>query len=158
MKRSTTWIAVAAVVLLAVLAWIATADGLWTGTPAGNPTGAPTSTGNADGADAIHRLFEGSMSNVEVHGTGTVSRILADDDEGSPHQKFILTMSDGLTLLFAHNIDIAPRLDGLTVGDTVEFLGEYEWGEQGGTVHWTHRDPQGAHQDGWLKWEGRVYA
>jgi hypothetical protein len=92
-----------------------------------------------------------------VDGSGTVARVLADDDDGSRHQRFILRLDDGLTVLVAHNIDIAPRLDGLRAGDTVGFRGEYVWSEQGGTVHWTHHDPAGRHADGWLRWQGRTY-
>ncbi len=93
-----------------------------------------------------------------MQGTGIVSRILPDDDQGSRHQKFLLTTPGGVTILIAHNIDIAPRLDGLSVGDRVDFLGDYEFSDKGGTVHWTHHDPSGQHQNGWLKWKGRAYA
>jgi hypothetical protein len=65
---------------------------------------------------------------------------------------------DGLTVLVAHDIDIAPRLDGLRVGDRVDFHGEYVWSDLGGTVHWTHHDPSGGHEDGWLRWQGRTFS
>lgn len=97
------------------------------------------------------------QSNVQVSGSGKVTRILSDDDSGSRHQKFILRMSSGQTVLIAHNIDLAPRLDNLGVGDVVEFNGEYEWNAKGGVIHWTHRDPRGRHPDGWLKRSGSVY-
>jgi hypothetical protein len=58
-----------------------------------------------------------------------VTRILADDNDGSRHQRFILEVGGGRTLLIAHNIDLAPRVTGLKVGDTVEFHGEYEWND-----------------------------
>lgn len=92
-----------------------------------------------------------------LQGTGTVTRVLADDDDGSRHQRFILRLPSGQTVLVAHNIDLAPRLEGLAVGDTVEFKGEYVANPQGGVVHWTHRDPQGRHAGGWLKFRGREY-
>ncbi len=66
-------------------------------------------------------------------------------------------MPSGQTVLFAHNIDLAPRLNGLKVGDRVEFHGEYEWNAKGGVIHWTHRDPLGRHEPGWLKHNGRRY-
>jgi len=156
------WGAVAAVVLLAALAAVGLARG-WIAGPASVPASTPAPTRSAAGASAsatpsdIRALFDGRRSGIEVHGTGTVSRVLPDDTEGSRHQRFILTLPDGLTVLVAHNIDIAPRLDGLRVGDTVAFLSEYEWSAQGGTVHWTHHDPSGRHEDGWLEWKGRSY-
>lgn len=86
-----------------------------------------------------------------VSGEGTVLRMLADDREGSPHQRFILRLTSGQTVLIAHNIDLAPRLAPLAAGDVVAFRGEFVWTEQGGTVHWTHHDPAGRHEAGWLR-------
>jgi len=110
---------------------------------------------SADSAIAL--LFDEKASGVAVEGSGTVDRLLSDDNEGGRHQRFILRLSSGQTLLIAHNIDIAPRLDGLRVGDSVAFCGEYVYTEEGGTVHWTHHDPDGSHADGWLEWEGKAY-
>jgi uncharacterized protein DUF3465 len=110
-----------------------------------------------DGDDQLGRAFAERASNVQVEGEGVVSRILADDLNGSRHQRFIVQLASGQTVLIAHNIDIAPRVDGLAKGDKVRFYGEYVWNEKGGTVHWTHRDPQGKHTAGWLKYMGRTY-
>ena len=91
-----------------------------------------------------------SKAGVQVSGEGTVSRILGDDSGGDRHQRFDPVADSGRTLLIAHNIDIAPRIDALREGDTVSFSGEYEWNDKGGIVHWTHHDPQGQHEDGRL--------
>ena len=53
--------------------------------------------------------------------------------------------------------DLAPRIYGLSAGDTVSFFGEYEPNAQGGVIHRTHHDPQGRHVDGWLEHRGRRY-
>jgi hypothetical protein len=97
------------------------------------------------------------QSGAQVTGEGTVTRILGDDTVGDHHQRFILTLDSGRTLLIAHNIDLAPRIDSLREGDSVSFSGEYESNDKGGVVHWTHHDPQGQHEDGWLKHHGRMY-
>ena len=86
-----------------------------------------------------------------------VKLILPDDNKGSRHQRFILQLNSGQTLLIAHNIDIAPRITVLRQGDEVMFRGQYEWNPEGGVVHWTHHDPRGQHADGWLKHEGQTY-
>jgi hypothetical protein len=107
--------------------------------------------------ETIANAFREQRSGVEVVGRGVVTRVLADDTDGSRHQRFILRLDSGQTLLVAHNIDIAPRLASLASGDVVEFKGVYEWNSKGGVIHWTHRDPNGAHQAGWLKYQGGTY-
>ncbi len=108
-------------------------------------------------ASALQQAIENRQSDVQVRGSGTVIRLLPDDNEGSRHQKFILRLASGDTLLIAHNIDLAPRIDKLKRGDRVEFHGEYEWNPRGGVVHWTHHDPAGRHVGGWLKHQGKTY-
>ena len=93
----------------------------------------------------------------QVQGSGVVSRVLSDDNTGNRHQRFILSLNSGRTLLIAHNIDLAPRIATLREGDMVEFYGQYEANQKGGVIHWTHHDPSGQHVDGWLKHNGRTY-
>lgn len=123
------------------------------------PTAAESRTGiSVEAADeTISQLYENRQSDVQVQGKGIVSRIIKDDTEGSRHQRFILELNSGQSLLVAHNVDVAPRLEGLEVGDTVEFYGEYYYNEEGGGIHWTHRDSDGHHEDGWLLWNGTYY-
>lgn len=118
---------------------------------------AQSSTQRARGDDQLGRAFAERTSDVQVEGEGVVTRILADDNDGSRHQRFILRLPSGQTVLIVHNIDIAPRISTLEQGDTVRFYGEYIWNEKGGKVHWTHRDPRGRHVAGWLKHAGRTY-
>lgn len=106
---------------------------------------------------ALLQAIANRQSDVQVRGSGRVSRLLADDLDGSRHQRFILELTTGGTLLIAHNIDLAERIDSLQTGDEVEFYGEYEWNDKGGVVHWTHRDPRNSHEHGWLRHRGRTY-
>ena len=107
--------------------------------------------------DAIARAFANRASDIQVEGEGTVVRVLPDDVDGARHQRFILQLASGQTLLVAHNIDIAPRIERLEAGDSVSFNGEYVWNQKGGVIHWTHHDPQGRHVAGWLKHNGKTY-
>jgi hypothetical protein len=93
----------------------------------------------------------------QVQGSGMVLRVLPDDNQGSRHQRFILELSSGRTVLVAHNIDLAPRIPALEGGDTVSFYGEFETNDRGGVIHWTHHDPQGRHPGGWLEHKGQRY-
>jgi hypothetical protein len=106
---------------------------------------------------AIESAYANRLGNQQVEGRGTVVKLLADDVNGSRHQRFIVRLDSGRTLLMAHNIDLAPRIDGLRAGDTVAFYGEYEWNPKGGVIHWTHRDPQGRHPGGWIRHGERLY-
>jgi hypothetical protein len=116
---------------------------------------------NASGDGSSHERSattqENWQSGDQARGSGTVSRILSDDNDGSRHQRFIVRLSSGRTLLIAHNIDLAPRVRSLKIGDTISFYGEYEWNDRGGVIHWTHHDPQGRHVGGWLEHKGRRY-
>ena len=94
---------------------------------------------------------------LRIAGEGFVIKILPDDNEGSRHQKFILKLRSGQTLLMAHNIDIAPRIHDLKLGDSVSFSGILERNERGGVLHWTHKDPDKIHADGWLKHQEKIY-
>ena len=109
------------------------------------------------GYDQPTSTQESWRSGDQVRASGTVTRILSDDNEGSRHQRFIVKLSSGRTLLIAHNIDLAPRVRSLSVGDTVWFYGEYEWNDKGGVIHWTHHDPRGSHVGGWIEHKGRRY-
>ena len=108
-------------------------------------------------SNSIDYAFETRQSSVLVTGQGRVARLLADDRDGARHQRFVVELDSGLTVLIAHNIDIAPRVPELRLGQQIGFHGEYEWNDLGGVVHWTHHDPDGSHEGGWLEYAGRRY-
>lgn len=83
-------------------------------------------------------------------------RLLADDNDGSRHQRFVLQLKDRSTLLIAHNIDLAERVP-VGMGDRIKFRGMYEWNELGGLVHWTHHDPLGVEDGGWIRFRRKTY-
>ncbi|NRA61379.1 MAG: DUF3465 domain-containing protein [Psychrobium sp.] len=106
---------------------------------------------------SLSQAFANHLSDVQVLDSGTVVRILSDDNKGSRHQRFLLRVSSGQTILIAHNIDLAPKITSIAIGDQVRFYGEYEWNRKGGVVHWTHHDPRARHTGGWLKHKGKTY-
>ena len=117
-----------------------------------------TNQSSTSGADKENQNnYQAPQSGAQMGGEGVVARVLADDNVGSRHQRFILRLASGQTLLIAHNIDIASRIETLSSGDRVEFYGQYESNPEGGVIHWTHHDPTGKHISGWLKHNGMVY-
>lgn len=56
------------------------------------------------------------------------------------------------------NVDIAPRVP-VQPGDRIDVRGEmvHDPGRMP-VVHWTHHDPGGRHEDGFIRYRGRVYA
>lgn len=118
----------------------------------------PESAPFVSSSDAIiQSAFDNRRSKIQIQGEGIVYLIFPDDLKGSRHQNFLLRLSTGLSLLIAHNIDLAPRIPNIRAGDTVQFYGVYEYNEKGGVVHWTHHDPAGRHIGGWLKHNGSTY-
>lgn len=106
---------------------------------------------------ALREAIDRHQRDVLVQGQGEVIKVLPDDRQGSRHQRILLRLPMGDTLLIAHNIDLAPRVPDLERGDTVEFQGEYVWNDKGGVLHWTHHDPARRHPGGWLRHAGRTY-
>jgi len=62
----------------------------------------------------------------------------------------------GQTVLVAHNIDLAERVP-LGLGDRLHYRGMYEWNDLGGLVHWTHEDPMGVEEGGWIRYRRKTY-
>lgn len=107
--------------------------------------------------DSISYFFDNQISDRQVYVKGSVVKVLSDDNEGSRHQRLILEIFPDFTVLIAHNIDIAPRLDNIQEGDQITVFGEYEWNAKGGVIHWTHHDPQNNHEHGFILWNNREY-
>ena len=104
----------------------------------------------------IAKLYQQRKSDEIVTAVGRVGKILPDDNKGSRHQKFLLDIGQKKWLLVAHNIDLAPYVP-LEKGDDVIVHGEYEYNEKGGVLHWTHHDPRGYHEEGYIEHNGKKY-
>src|SRR5579883_2992874 len=51
-----------------------------------------------------------NLKDVHVTCTAIVRKILPDDRVTSPHERFLLELSNGSTVLVAHNISLAPYI------------------------------------------------
>jgi len=123
-------------------------------------TAASTARGVAQNDELSRQIAEAfaqGRGDLWVQGSARVQKILSDDTKPPRHQRFILELNSGHTVLVAHNIDLAPRIENLNVNELVLIKGEYEWNERGGVIHWTHHDPKGRHDGGWIEYRGRRY-
>ena len=73
------------------------------------------------------------------------------------HETFKVATPSG-SLEIVDNVSLAPKVPVLP-GDTIEVRGEYiPRSQHGPLVHWTHHDPTGRHEDGFIRFRGQVYA
>jgi len=93
---------------------------------------------------------------VEVTVQAPVYKLLRDDTEGLPHQRFLVVLNNGTTVLIAHDVQMAPRVP-IKPGDVVTVHGEYIWNKKGGVIHWTHHTDTGRHMGGWIDFNGQRY-
>ncbi len=122
-----------------------------------NSSKTQNSTSNFTPLSNIQSWQTNHTSNQMIYQQGVVWKLLQDDNEGSRHQKFIVKLANEQTLLISHNIDLAQRIPDLQNNDSIIFKGEYEWNRKGGVVHWTHHDPNGKHEGGFLLHKGKKY-
>lgn len=88
--------------------------------------------------------------------TARIKKLLPDDRKGSKHQRFLLELSNGTTVLVAHNIDMAPYVPA-QAGDIVTVHGEFIWNQRGGVLHWTHHSDTPRHESGYIDFAGNRY-
>jgi hypothetical protein len=108
-----------------------------------------------DDTDAI-RAQDGHLIKVEITVKAPVKKLLPDDTRGLPHQKFLIELSNGTTVLIAHDTAIAPHVP-LQAGDTPIIRGEYIWNERGGLIHFTHHPARSGHEGGFIYFNGIRY-
>lgn len=124
---------------------------------------APTTSTQSQHKDESQKLqdaFRQRRSKVWATVPVKVRKTLLDDNEGSRHQRFLVNLNDGQSILVAHNIDLAPRAP-IKAGQTIWIRGRYEWSDKGGVLHWTHHDPKKpnrqAEREGWIEVNGKRY-
>ena len=129
------------------------------GTDTKEPTPAPKQDGRGTlraGDEAIEEAIRMKRSGVVVETGGTIVKLLPDDRTGDRHQRFLIRLASGHTVLVAHNIDLAPKIPLRREGE-IRIRGQFEWNEKGGVLHWTHHDPGGRRPGGWIDWDGKRY-
>ena len=96
---------------------------------------------------------------VTLHGTvSTPPRFFQGKHSRFEHEQFDCRADDGSTFRVIDNVTIGPRIP-VVPGDRVTVKGElvHDRG-QPPIVHFTHHDPWGTHEGGFVEAGGRVYA
>ena len=109
----------------------------------------------AGDAQAI-RAQQLQLVKVPLTVTAPVKKMLKYDDRGLPHEKFLLGLSNGTTILVAHNTKMAPYVP-IQAGDLVTVHGEFIWNAKGGLIHWTHHSDTPSHPGGYIDFQGKRY-
>ncbi len=116
---------------------------------------AQTSANDAAVCDA----FQNARSHVEVVADGTVTRVLGiAPGVVSPHEGFLMRLNSGCATIVRVevNTDLAGTFP-VARGARVTVKGEYEYYPLGGVIHWTHHDPRGRHEAGFIEIGGKTY-
>ena len=173
-KKKATGAAGIGTILIAVVIYLLLGPSAFdTASPSGEGSGAPevlapehqaksgTSSAVAPSIDtALRSAINGKQSKVMVSLDARIVKVLPDDNEGSRHQRLLLALDRAVggvdTVLIAHNIDLAERVP-CDEGERILVRGQYEWNDRGGVIHWTHHDPRGRREGGWIEHNGVRY-
>jgi hypothetical protein len=114
---------------------------------------------NPDNAGALDAIAHG-QSGEEVTVEGPVLHVLATQSGAQgAHEQFIVAVRANNAeqdVLVADNISIG-RAAPVHQGDDVTVRGELAIDPSGPVIHWTHHDPRGRHQSGFVRLNGVLY-
>lgn len=104
---------------------------------------------------AVSTCESGGASHTEVYiSQATVVRVLGERyGRSGEHEGFVIRTSVR-TFTVEDNVNITGPIP-LHRGDTVSLLGQLECDDF--VIHWTHHDPRGRHQSGYVKVNGSLY-
>ena len=108
---------------------------------------------------AVCNAYRSARSGDEVVADGTVTRVLGiAPGVVSPHEGFLMTLRSGCdsVVRVEVNTDLAGTFP-VARGDAVTVKGVYEYYPRGGVIHWTHHDPRGRHEAGFIEIGGKTY-
>ncbi|HET9030097.1 MAG TPA: DUF3465 domain-containing protein [Candidatus Aquilonibacter sp.] len=103
--------------------------------------------------------YGGQLTNGEVVADGTVRQILGERrGRSGDHEGYLIQLGGDcdLVLKVETNTDITGPIP-LRPGERVVVKGVYIYNPMGGLIHWTHHDPGGRHEGGFVKAGGLLY-
>ncbi|MDQ2865520.1 MAG: DUF3465 domain-containing protein [Candidatus Eremiobacteraeota bacterium] len=118
-------------------------------------TGATTQRGN----DAVCAAYRSQSSRIEVVASGKITRVLGvRSGRSGDHEGYLVRLDSAcnLTVRIETNVTLTGAVP-LHADESVAVKGEYEYYSRGGVIHWTHRDPRGNHEGGYVRASGVTY-
>jgi hypothetical protein len=118
-------------------------------------SGTPEQPDNA----RVCQAYAGAQDHVEVYGEGHIVALLGTSEgQSGEHEGFLLRLDGSCDLLVRVevNTDITGPIP-LHPGELAKVKGEYETDPTGGVIHWTHHDPRGRHEAGYIVAGGKTY-
>jgi hypothetical protein len=103
------------------------------------------------------RAWQQRLSGVQLSLEGKISRVFSSMETEAGQQKFSLQLAQGQVVTVIHDVRLGSAIEDLAEGEIIEVFGEYQWAPDGGVIHWTHRDPEGNRQAGWVRYKDRLY-
>lgn len=110
----------------------------------------------ADDSDIVRAVNDQRRVDFVEGGGLVVTKILPDDNSGLKHQKWMVRLSNGITMQAVYNSDMCPRVS-LRTGDVIAMGGQFIWTKGGAMLHWLHHDPKGRRPDGFVYVNGKYY-
>lgn len=104
--------------------------------------------------EKLNQVRNSKQNRPQVFVEGQITKILPEDKDGRPHQKYVIQAFNSVKIVVVSNLEFG-RVP-VQIGTKVEICGEYINAE-GGMVHWTHFDPHGGHPDGFTVMDGKLY-
>lgn len=126
-------------------------SGLWLGPPLLSAFKHGTSE-----HDLIVRAYDARTSNIMVETEARVVLLLPDIEDVGKYQEFKIELENGHVVRVLHDLDQADRVP-VAVSSKIRLRGEYDWSVDGGVIHWTHDDPEGQREGGWIEYLGLRY-
>jgi Protein of unknown function (DUF3465) len=108
---------------------------------------------------AVCAAYSAQRSRVEAVAGGRVTRIFGvRAGRSSPHEGFLMRLDSGcdLVLRVEVNTDFTGEIP-LSSNEPIVVKGEYEYYPRGGVIHWTHHDPRGRHENGYISAADKMY-
>ena len=106
--------------------------------------------------DLIAKAYDSRTSTIMVETEARVVLLLPDIDDLGKFQEFKIELENGHVLRVLHDLEQADRVP-VAVSKRIRLRGEYDWSVDGGVIHWTHDDPAGQREGGWIEYQERTY-